>query len=108
MTDTTLRVAITNSLNELSKLKFVTRDPEQLNEIRSKSRILIRQLDVVLGNALNKQNNDFQHALESLNKLTKKAKKAKSDVDKIGQTIQQAADAITKVETVLGDLSGLL
>ena len=108
MTDTTLRAAIINSLNELGKLKFVTQNPIELNKIRDASGVLLRQLDIVLNNILNNQSDDFKNALKALNELTILAKKSKSDVDKIAQTIQKSAEAIDKIGKVLGNLTGLL
>jgi methyl-accepting chemotaxis protein len=108
MTDTTLRAAITNSLNELSNLKFQTTDPEQLNEIRDNCLTLLHQLDKVLDNILDNQTPDFIQALKSLNELTAMAKEAADDVNKIAATIQKAADAIGKVGKVVTNLAGFL
>lgn len=108
MANETVRVHLVNAINELTRLLEVCSDTNQQFEIRIRIRELFQRLDRVIVATLDSGTREFDDAIASLEVLTASAIKAKTDLDQIAVTINNAAEAIQKVEKLVKKVSGVL
>lgn len=108
MANETVRVNLVNAINELTRLLEVCPDTNQQFEIRVRIRELFQRLDRVIVATLDSGTKEFDDAIASLKVLTESAIKAKTDLDQIAVTINNAAEAIQKVEKLVKNVSRVL
>lgn len=108
MSNETIRENLVNAINEMTRLLEVCNDENEKFELRIKIRELFQRLDRVIVATLDSGTPDFAEAVESLKSLTAKAIEAKSDLEKVTETINKAAEAIGKVEKLVKNVVGVL
>ncbi len=108
MSDETIRKNLVDSINEMTRLLEVCEDSNQKFELRIKIRELFQRLDRVIVAILDSSTQEFKEAIDALQALTKKATEAKSDLDKVAEAINKAAEAVLKVEKLVVNIVGIL
>lgn len=108
MSNETIRGNLVDAINELNKLLEVCNNENQKFEIRIKIRELYQRLDRAIVATLDATSTEFAEAITALKLLTGKAIEAKNDIDKVAEVIDNAAEAIGKVEKLVKNVAGVL
>lgn len=108
MANETVRANLIDAINEMTRLLEVCPDSNLQFEIRIRIRELFQRLDRVIVATLDSGTQEFADAIASLQTLTAAAIEAKSDITRISETVNHAADAIRKVEKLVKNVTGVL
>jgi predicted metal-dependent hydrolase len=108
MATETLTENLAKSINEITRLIYLTEDENKKFELKIKKMELFQQLDRVIIAELSNESEAFKEALSAIKELTQKAMEAKKDLSKIRDTIEKAAKAISKIEKLIKNIAGVL
>lgn len=95
---------LVNSIYVMNRLLEVVQDSNTEFELRIKIGDLHRLHAKVIGEILPESTQEFKDAIDALQALTKKAEEAKVDLDKVEETITEAAEAIGKISILLANV----
>lgn len=97
----TLRLGISDTVNELNKLLRITRVCEEETQIRQLRRIYYNLWEEVIEQEINKNTSQYKEALEALAKAQQTIEVAKTDIGKVADAINYAVIAAKAVDKIV-------
>jgi hypothetical protein len=97
----TLRVTISDTVNELNKLLRETTDAEEEQKIRKLRRIYFALWEEVIEQEIDSRTPEFKEAIDSLKIARDAAIEAKEDIQKVAEAIDRAVSAAKAVDRIV-------
>lgn len=96
-----IRVGISDIVNELNVARMRTRDPQEALEIQRIIRILFILWEYVIYEQMNKQSADYKSAISKLTAARKAAEGAVVDMQKTAAAIKKATEAAKAIDKIV-------